>query len=173
MIRTDVIRELGLRYDETLRIGEDYYFLVHLMAHGYRMLLEPASTYFYRKHDKSISHRLRTSDIVALTSAEACFARRDNPFSPHVQAALRRRQRTLRSLLAYDDVVIAIKFGEFAAAARRIARCPHIWPMLIQPITARLRRLIRRIKATRPHNEMTLETLSIESSTARTSGVPS
>ena len=174
MIRTDVIRELGLRYDETLRIGEDYYFLVHLMAHGYRMLLEPASTYFYRKHDKSISHRLRTSDIVALISAEEGFAQRDNPFSPRVQAALKRRQRTLRSFLAYDDVITAIKFGEFTTAARRTARNPHIWPMLIQPITARLRRLVQRIKAfARPRNEMTLDTLSIESSTARTSGVPS
>jgi succinoglycan biosynthesis protein ExoO len=174
MIRMDVIKELGLRYDETLRIGEDYYFLVHLMAHGYRLLLEPASSYFYRKHDKSISHRLRTTDIVALISAEESFAPRDNPFSPRVQAALKRRRRSLRSLLAYDDVINAIRFGEFAVAARRIARRPHIWPMLSQPVTARLRRLGRRIKmlAAPPH-ETTLETPSIETSTARTSGVPS
>jgi len=168
MIRMDVIRELGLRYDESLRIGEDYYFLVRLMAHGYRLLLEPASFYFYRKHDKSISHRLRASDILALIAAEERFVSREIPFSPPVQAALRRRQRTLRSLLAYDEVITAIKCGEYASAARRTARRPHIWPMLSQPVTARLRRLARRGKIVAERdNTVTLETLLNESVSVR------
>lgn len=174
MIRTDVIRELDLRYDETLRIGEDYYFLVRLMARGYRMLLDPASFYFYRKHDKSISYRLSASDILALIAAEERFSGRDNPFPPRVQAALKNRQRTLRSLLAYDDVVTAIKRREFGGAARRIARHPHIWPMLGEPIKARLRRLGRRDNIpVRRDNDITLETLMSESASLRPSGVRS
>jgi succinoglycan biosynthesis protein ExoO len=171
MIRMEVVRELGLRYDETLRIGEDYYFFVRLMMHGYRMLLEPASFYFYRKHEESISHRLRASDIVALIHAEERFNETAPHFSPRVQAALKRRQRSLRHLLTYDDVITAIKSGEFSAAARHIAQHPLIWPMLIQPIAARLRRLGK--ASHRPDDDRTLEALLIESSIARPSEVPS
>jgi succinoglycan biosynthesis protein ExoO len=171
MIRMDAIRELDLRYDETLRIGEDYYFLAHLMTQGYRLLLEPASFYFYRKHDKSVSYRMHATDIMALINAEKHFVRRDMPVSPPVRAALRRRQRSLRSLLAYDDVITAIKCGKLAAAARRIAGHPHIWPMLIQPITARLRRLGH--TSGRADHDTSLDALLIASATARTSRVPS
>lgn len=172
MIRMDVVRELGLRYDESLRIGEDYHFLIRMMARGYRLLLEPASFYFYRKHDSSISHRLRESDIMALIAADHRFAQRDIPFAPPVQAALRRRQRTLQSLQAYDNVINALKRGDRSTAAKCAARRPHIWPMLIRPITARLRRLAQRGKIlAQRDNDTTLEALLSESAAIRPSGV--
>ncbi len=174
LIRTDVIRELGLRYDETLRIGEDYDFLIRLMARGYRMLLDPASVYFYRKHESSTSHRLRASDITALIAADARFSQRDVPFPRPVAAALKRRRRTLQSLLAYDNVITALKGRDFLAAARCAAAHPPIWPMLMQPIAARLRRLAQRGRRfARCDDDTALETLLIESATTRTSGVPS
>jgi succinoglycan biosynthesis protein ExoO len=141
MIRREVIDEARLRYDETLRVGEDYNFLVRLMAHGYRLLLEPASLYLYRKHDGSVSHRLRSADIAALIDAEQRFAGERRTFRPQVSAALKQRRRTLRSLLAYDAVVAAIKRGDLAAGVGRALKRPHVWPLLIQPVTARLRRL--------------------------------
>lgn len=172
MIRMDIVRELGLRYDESLRIGEDYHFLIRLMARGYRLLLEPASFYFYRKHDNSISHRLRESDINALIAAEHRFTARDIPFAPPVQDALKRRQRTLQSFQAYDNVINAIKSGDLSTAAECAVRHPHIWPMLIRPITARLRRLAQRGKASaRRDSDVTLETLLTESAAVRPSGV--
>jgi succinoglycan biosynthesis protein ExoO len=174
MIRMDVIRELGLRYDESLRIGEDYHFLIRLMAHGYRLLLEPASFYFYRKHDNSISHRLRESDIIALIAAEHRFTDREIPFPPRVQAALKRRGRTLQSLQAYDNVITAIKSGDLFDATQCALRHPHIWPMLMRPITARLRRLGQHKKnLAQRDNDITLETLLNESASLRPSGVPS
>jgi succinoglycan biosynthesis protein ExoO len=174
MIRMDIIREFGLRYDESLRIGEDYYFLIRLMAHGHRLLLEPASFYFYRKHDNSISHRLHERDILALIAAEHRFAERDGPFPPHVQAALKRRHQTLQSLHVYDTVITAIKSGAFPNAAQCALRHPHIWPMLTQPITARLRRLGQRGKTLAYRdNDITLDTLLNESASLRPSGVSS
>ena len=56
---------------------------------------------------------------------------------PPVQAALKRRQRTLQSFQAYDNVINAIKSGDLSTAAECALRHPHIWPMLIRPITAR------------------------------------
>jgi len=151
LIRTDIVRELCLHYDESLRIGEDYDFIVNLMAHGYRLLLEPASAYFYRKHEKSTSYRLRADDIIALMAADERFVGRGLPFAPPIEAALKRRQHSLRSLLLYDTVITALKRRDFLWAINCAAMHPHIWPMLIQPINARLRRLAMQIR--RPTNE--------------------
>ena len=146
VIRTDIVRELRLRYDETLRIGEDYDFLVHLMAHGYRLLLEPASLYFYRKHERSTSYRLRADDILALGAADERFAAQGFSFAPRIEAALRRRQHSLRSLLIYDTVLTALKRRDFLRAAHWAARHPYMWPLLIQPISARLHRLAKHLR---------------------------
>lgn len=146
IIRADVVRELNLRYDETLRIGEDYYFLFHLMAHGHRLLFEPAGVYLYRKHDKSVSHRLCAEDIMALIAAEERFAERDLSFRPEIEAALKRWRRTLRAFLAYDTVITALKRRDFLRAADCVTTHPYMWPMLIQPIGARLRRLTKPVR---------------------------
>lgn len=145
-ISTEIIRELDLRYDESLRIGEDYYLLVYLMAHGHRLRLEPASIYFYRKHETSISHRLRADDIVALIAAEERFARCGLSFPSRVEASIRHRQRTLRSYLDYDTVIAALKRGDFFRATDYAVRHPYMWPMLIQPISARLRQLTKHMR---------------------------
>ena len=149
LIRTDIVRELDLRYDESLRIGEDYNFLVRLMAHGHRLFLEPASVYFYRKHEKSVSHRMRADDISALIAAEEHFVGQGFSFPPPIEAALKRRQHTLRSLLAYDAVLEALKRHDFLRAINRAATHPSIWPMLTQPLSARLRRLARSMRLRR------------------------
>lgn len=138
IIRADVIHEL--RYDETLRIGEDYHFLLRLMARGRRLRLDPAGLYFYRKHDGSISHRLRAVDIERLCEAEDSFARTVLLFDERLHAALARRRRTLQSLLAYDEIIGALKSRDIAQAAALAWRCPHIWPLLTKPVTARLNR---------------------------------
>src|SRR6185503_6435926 len=48
MIRADLIARSGTRYDERLRIGEDFHFLVALLAAGGRLRLEPEPLYLYR-----------------------------------------------------------------------------------------------------------------------------
>ncbi len=45
-----------IRYDESLRIGEDSDLLLRLMIAGRRFRFYPELLYFYRKHGLSISH---------------------------------------------------------------------------------------------------------------------
>ncbi|HVA12434.1 MAG TPA: glycosyltransferase family 2 protein [Stellaceae bacterium] len=141
VIRAELIRALMLRYDESLRIGEDYNFLVRLMAQGHRLRLEPTSLYLYRKHEGSISHRLRAADIFGLIAAERRFSEHARALGPDVIAALKRRRRSLESLAIYDDVIATIKRGDLVRAARRASLNPHMWPLLTRPISARLKRL--------------------------------
>jgi succinoglycan biosynthesis protein ExoO len=140
IIRADAVRALGLRYDEALRIGEDYDFLARLMAQGHRLLLLPEALYLYRKHSGSISHRLHADHIIALMDATERFARESAPHATQVAIALHRRRHSLQSLLTFDAVIAALKQRAFIAALRLSLPRPHMWPLLTRPLTARLKR---------------------------------
>lgn len=140
MIRLDAVRTTGTRYDERLRIGEDYHFLAQLMASGIGLRFEPAALYFYRKHSGSVSHRMSAADIRALIDAEDRFARRLFRPSARVCAAQRRRRGALELVLVYEETIDAIKRGEAGRAIRLAAAHPRMWPLLTRPIRARLQR---------------------------------
>lgn len=148
MIRADIVRDNGFRYDEGLRIGEDYHFLARLMAQGHQLRLEPSCLYLYRKHENSISHRLTAEDITALLGAENRFAR-PGANDRQVTKALKHRRRSLESLLVYDQTIVAIKNGNLARAVSHAVSRPHIWPLLTRPVTARVKRLAARVPSRR------------------------
>lgn len=145
LIRADVIH--GLRYDESLRIGEDYHFVLGLMVRGRRLRLEPACLYFYRKHQSSISYRMRSDDIERLREADALFAQSIRIYEPRLDAALRRRRETLLSLLTYERVIAALKRRDFPGAATLALGRPHIWPLLARPIASRFDRIRSKLTA--------------------------
>jgi len=140
MIQTELIARTGLRYDERLRIGEDYYFLASLLANGQRLRVEPMALYLYRKHEGSISHRMDAAHIRALMDADERFCQRV-ALNHRERRSLERRRQSLETLLAYDGVVRAIKQGSPARGAGLAMRNPRIWPLLTRPITARLKRV--------------------------------
>jgi succinoglycan biosynthesis protein ExoO len=140
MIRTDVVRRLNARYDEHLRIGEDFNFLARIMAHGRQIRLEPSAMYLYRKHATSISHRISAADIHALLDADQRFYRQAR-LTHKERTALTRRRHWLESLLIYDGVIAAIKGGDPGRGATMALSEPRIWPLLTRPVTSRLKRL--------------------------------
>jgi succinoglycan biosynthesis protein ExoO len=140
MIESELIARFRVRYDERLRIGEDYYFLASLLAHGQRLRLEPSPMYLYRKHESSLSHRMSADNILALLDADQRFLNREL-LSHAERQSLERRRRSLHALLIYDRVVNAIKQGKPARGAGLAIRHPRIWPLLTRPLTARLKRV--------------------------------
>lgn len=131
------------RYDETLRIGEDYDLLARLLARAGRMRLEPAPLYKYRRHAASVSQRMSASDIQGLLNAHARFVREHAPASREVRRALERRRLTLEALLLYDRVVTELKGADKGRGLVRALTNPRIWPLLTRPVKARVRRLAR------------------------------
>jgi len=148
MIRADIVRRLNARYDESLRVGEDYDFLARMMAEGHQIRLDPAAMYLYRKHTNSVSHRLAASDIMALLSADQRFRRRAGLLYEEIKA-LNRRRRSLESLLIYDGVIAALKDGNPAYGAMTALSQPRIWPLLTRPLAARLKRLAQALATER------------------------
>jgi succinoglycan biosynthesis protein ExoO len=142
-ISAGLLRASGIAYDETLRIGEDYDFLARLLARGLELRLEPSALYLYRRHATSTSHRMSGSDIAALIAAGERFACGLHELDQHARSALRRRRRSLDSMLLYDRAIAATKDGRYLEAAAIALSAPRIWPLLAGPARTRLVRLSR------------------------------
>ena len=145
LVRASVIKRLHARYNERLRIGEDYNFLARILAEGHQLRLYPLLTYLYRKHESSVSYRMSDADIRALIEADDFLFRRPD-LTHQERISLRQRRHSLESLLVYDTVITALKAGEPKIAASLALSHPFIWPLLTRPINARLKRLWATLK---------------------------
>jgi succinoglycan biosynthesis protein ExoO len=76
LISNDFVRRHGLRYDESLRNGEDCHLVLSAFALGARVWFHPAPDYSYRRRSASLSARSRPADIEALLAAESQLAPR-------------------------------------------------------------------------------------------------
>jgi succinoglycan biosynthesis protein ExoO len=138
VIRRRAFTPRTLRYDESLRIAEDYDLVVRLLLEGGRMRINPGLWYFYRRHDRSISHRLKVDDLDAMLAAHDRQAAivGDEP----TREAMRRRRGSLSAVRAFCMLVDALKAKRFGAALRCAARRPAALWLLHRPLLDRLSR---------------------------------
>ena len=134
MIRADRLKKL--RYDEALRIGEDYDFILRLLLDGARMTVVPEPFYLYRRHSASISHRLSKSDMRSMVERQLALAAAHEPVSPELSAAFARRLAVLREGLAYEELVASIKQRQALQALGQLVRDPklvrRLWASFIE-----------------------------------------
>lgn len=140
MIRTDFLRAQRLRYDESIRIGEDYLFLLEALLKEAKCVLHPESMYHYTRRAGSISHRL-TEEAVARIIAQdeallACYA-----LSDAARGAQAARTQRLREAQRFNALVDALKQRQWRQA---VALCfYHPWAArhLAMPLKNRIRRV--------------------------------
>jgi len=128
------------RYDEGLRIGEDFHFLLSLMLKGQSIRFDPAPLYRYRRHSASISYRWNPAAIVALMEADERLLARTPDVSPEARTALTRRRELLERELAYENVVARFKTAGSVSGVIAAALAPKAWPQLAGVLQARLKR---------------------------------
>lgn len=66
LIKTEFIRKHDLRYDETLKLGEDFIFYASALAEGARFRIADTVGYVAFERPNSLSARHRTADLKAL-----------------------------------------------------------------------------------------------------------
>lgn len=130
------LEENGLRYDETLRIGEDYLLLAAALASG-RCVIEPKPGYIYHVTEGSISRVLELHHVEAMIAADAVFAGAHRLDGADL-AAFRRRQRNLRDAAAFLSLVRHIKERSPLKALGAAFRNPVAVGHLRMPIAKRL-----------------------------------
>ncbi len=139
LFRRSLIETCHLRYDVTLRIAEDYDFVLRLLIQGARFRVYPQLLYFYRKHSRSISHRLSRATLQPMLVAHDRLAANASTEDRQLGTALAMRRASLERALHFDDLVSALKQRRWLDATVAALRQPHIALMLRGPLVDRLR----------------------------------
>ncbi|CAN5359716.1 hypothetical protein BH09PSE1_BH09PSE1_04960 [soil metagenome] len=108
LFRTQALKRLGLAYDESLFIGEDYDLVARCLLAGAVFHYMPEAGYRYRRHGASISYRITSAQLATMLAG----MERLKAASPTVHHAIfDARVATLRADLAFVRKVEAIKRG--------------------------------------------------------------
>lgn len=114
------------RYDEALRIGEDFDLILRLLLDGALCLAVPQPWYLYRRHSRSISHRLTTADLDEMIAADdrvlADFPQMDKA----VIASFARRRRGLVAGRDFQSFVDALKRRDWVDSLVCLAANPSL-----------------------------------------------
>jgi len=121
----------GLSYDEDVRIGEDYDFLLRFLLSGARFHILPDPLYLYRRHSQSISHRLSESTVLAMITNQQRLVATHGTFSPEMENLLEKRVAALRSSLSFERLVLSLKERRAGKAFGLLAANPG----LLRPLT--------------------------------------
>jgi glycosyltransferase involved in cell wall biosynthesis len=143
IVRASFISKSGVRYDERLRIAEDFNLVFRLLMEGAKFRTTPRIRYFYRRHSGSLSHRLEPSVLAGILDVERGWAER----FPAIGAGLfRSRARSIDRALAFEKLVQAIKARQIAAFASIAVSNPAALLLLRLPFREFVARLLPRPK---------------------------
>ncbi|MEK1929580.1 MAG: glycosyltransferase family 2 protein [Pararhizobium sp.] len=142
------LEQHGLRFDESLPIGEDYLLLASALAKGGRCAVEPSAGYTYYIRTGSISRVLKLHQVDAMLAADAEFLK-NHRLDEASMAAQNRRHRSIEDARSFIILVDQIKARSLAGAVRTAWKNPAAIRHLRMPIAVRLRRLMAPFNALR------------------------
>jgi succinoglycan biosynthesis protein ExoO len=140
IFQREFLNENGLRYDQKLRIGEDYILFAEALAKGGKCVVEPDIGYAYHIRNGSISRVLELHHVEAMRKADAVFAQ-THQMDEAAQAAFARRSRSLRKAASFLSLVQHIKARSPLKAMRTALSDPAAVRHMGMPIAVRLRRM--------------------------------
>jgi len=148
VFRRVFLQKHALRYDASLRIGEDFLLVAEALALGARFARLRDAYYIYVTRDGSISSRLSAVAAAAMVRGdERLLAAHRQRLTVYELQALRAHDRSLRDGAAYLDMVEALKRADLRATMRAGFGRPQAMRHLTMPVTARLRRAVRVLAA--------------------------
>ncbi|MEL7481223.1 MAG: glycosyltransferase family 2 protein [Pseudomonadota bacterium] len=135
LFRREMLDELGLRYDETLRNTEDYFLVAHALANGARMLLLRDAGYFYTQRQGSLSYRLSGDRAQAICDAfSAFYARYTDHFDAATAKAAAAQAQTRANALAFARLVDSLKAVRPDKVAGTLAKYPSSVPHMAREL---------------------------------------
>jgi succinoglycan biosynthesis protein ExoO len=133
----------GLRYDETLRNGEDAHIILECLAVGGRVVIAPRADYLYTVREGSISHRVDPSHLRALVAADdALVERHVSVLTARHLALFAARRRALTEMAESEAILRALKHRRPGEAARGLWNHPpagrRVLRQLLEALSNRL-----------------------------------
>lgn len=133
--------EHGLRFDEGLRVGEDYLLLASALACGGRCATVAEAGYVYHLRQGSISRVLEQQHLDAMLASDKAFLSRYR-LDAEAMAAQDRRTRSILEAGSFLTLVDEIKKGSVSGFLRTAIENPRALRHLRMPIGVRMRRLV-------------------------------
>jgi succinoglycan biosynthesis protein ExoO len=141
LFRKTILTGPTARYDETLRIAEDYNLVLRLLYAGRQMRVYPLPLYFYRKHNTSTSHRLNERALEALKATDVRFLGKVSRENEPVAEAVKRHMKSVETALAFEKLLNALRSRNWPAAVGIALTKPRAAALLRLPLGVRLRGL--------------------------------
>lgn len=142
IVRRDMLERSRVRFDEHLRVGEDYDFVARLLAAGAKMLVYPWATYFYRQRAASLSRQasLQASrkTMRGFLDADAAFRAHPAAAAPQTRRALDARRRSIENMQALLDLRDAWTVGEWRRALGMVVARPGVLTLVGARLLRRL-----------------------------------
>ncbi|MGR9172699.1 glycosyltransferase family 2 protein [Rhizobium sp. KDH_Rht_773_N] len=138
MFRSAILK--GVRYDEALKIGEDYELVLRLLLEGATYVVVPEPFYLYRRHPNSISYRLSEAAVRAMIASQKKLRSKYGPFDDDVAKAFDGQMVSLSRALAFEQLVAALKAKRLLAAGILCIKQPRLIDALLGVVRDRISR---------------------------------
>ena len=152
MVRADFIRARGLAYRESVRLSEDFLYLVEFLAAGGRGFLLAEPGYYWRQAFGSISRRwTETGDgswrydflSAAAANADVLATLRAQGGQAELCRVLEYRRRAFERLHLLQNVSRSrAQDGISVQLARHVLEHPSIWPLVARRVAGRIKRRV-------------------------------
>lgn len=143
LMRRDFLDRYNIRYDETMRLGEDYDLYLRALAAGARFRLIPAAGYIAVMRPDSLSARHDRKDLVAFHASDLRLLAMDCLTDEEAKLLRAHRMSTERRI-ATIDFMGSLKTGRVFRALSILLREPkqtaHVLNSLAAAIGSRLSR---------------------------------
>ncbi|WP_448956249.1 glycosyltransferase family 2 protein [Labrys neptuniae] len=125
MFSRSFLQSNAIVYDEGLRIGEDFNFVLRALGAGARFTVTPEIFYFYRVMAGSLSRQLTVVDLEQLLVAtDRVLA--DQGAGHHLDGAAAAYRQAVLDLAAFSEFRGHVRRGEWLSALRG-ATAPRLW----------------------------------------------
>jgi succinoglycan biosynthesis protein ExoU len=146
LMRSSFLHRNGLRYDERLRLGEDYLLYAHALACGARFVLAPVQGYVSVIRPDSISGRHTRQDLEQLRDANLELGR-ISTLTARERLALRQHYRSIDARAQWLAVIDAVKARSPVRVVLPFCRSPQVSLFLAKQLAGEVwRRSIRGLK---------------------------
>ncbi len=121
----------AIRYDEEVRVGEDFLFCLEAMLAGGLYVVSSRPGYRYSMREGSLSHRIGPASIDHLqTGTNRLRGRWGHCSTPAIDAAFERYLGGLERTRSFLAVAEQAKSGSVLGAVSTAGRNPDIWPLV-------------------------------------------
>ncbi|MGK9339523.1 glycosyltransferase family 2 protein [Sinorhizobium meliloti] len=149
IMRRAFLDEHGLRYDETLRLGEDYNLYARALAKGARYKVIKSCGYAAVVRGNSLSGSHRTTDLKRLYEADRAMLA-EARLGSAAEAALRRHERHVRDRYELRHFLDLKNQSGFRSATGYALKRPSSLPAIVGGILADKSERFRRLRSPAP-----------------------